>query len=213
MSISKHDLFKDHLAFVLLTSTFFGTVFQLVSCQLVRVTGTNTWSEHPVGFLYNFSRYSKTNEDYNNDKMNNTHTHCVPFALSNIILYTRKWTNHNAMRHFLFGILFVFTILFSISSQHSTCFIDFELEMCPWRWCKNNNTNWCEKLNQKKVNTEQWIYNWKAATKYILFSARKKKCYTYIRVIEKQSTVVWGSGTRTTTQSNQSRNNKKKIDT
>lgn len=203
MSISKHDLFEDRLAFVLLTSTFFGTVFQLVSCQLVRVTGTNTWSKHPVGFLYNsvsvFERQTKTTTIKRITYIyTHTNTHCVLFTLSNIILCTRKWTNHNSMRHFLFGILFVFTISFHISS------IPLVLLTLSPRCVHDDDVKIIKQIDVKKTRPKRmWTLNSEYTTKKlpqnIFFSWRKKKKnYTYIRVIEKQSTVFWGSGIKTT---------------
>lgn len=64
--------FTDFDEFFLVRSFFHRSVFQLVSCQLVRVTGTNTWSEHPVGFLCN-CQYSWNEDDDNNSKNGITH--------------------------------------------------------------------------------------------------------------------------------------------
>lgn len=62
-------LFEDRIRFVLLTLPF-SVCIQLVSCQLVRVTSTATWSKHTVGILCN-CQYSM-NETKRYGKMKRT---------------------------------------------------------------------------------------------------------------------------------------------
>lgn len=93
--------------------------------------GTCYWHKYVIGassrLFVQFSVFVEQNGWQQQQKWNNTRTHnSLSFSRSHShshsrfapchIVCTRKRTNHNAMRHFLFGILFGFTHSLPISS-------------------------------------------------------------------------------------------------